>query len=90
MEFGNIQAVSKFNDKYKELLYEDEEVFKLKQEELISKIVKKYGGSRATIMRVLSNYGIHKMKTCLFSMDSRATKPTGSRRKSAADDKKTE
>ncbi len=70
-------------------------MFKLKQEELISKIVKKYGGSRATIMRVLVNYGIHKMKTCLFSMDSQATKPaatkpTGSRRKSAADDKKTE
>lgn len=53
---GNIQAVSKFNDKYKELLHEDEEVFKLKQEELISKIVKKYGGSRATIMRILENY----------------------------------
>ncbi|WP_238808366.1 hypothetical protein [Paenibacillus sp. EKM212P] len=48
--------MSKFNDKYKELLHEDEEVFKLKQEELISKIVKKYGGSRATIMRILANY----------------------------------
>lgn len=53
---GNIQAVSKFNDKYKELLHEDEEVFKLKQEELISKIVKKYGRYRATIMRILENY----------------------------------
>ncbi|MNW37444.1 hypothetical protein D3C74_144870 [compost metagenome] len=55
---GNIQAVSEFNDKYKELLHEDEEVFKLKQEELISKIVKKYGGSRASIMRrLISNKG---------------------------------
>lgn len=69
---GDIQAIAQFNDRWKELLLEDEEVINLNQETLIDRIEKlhkkemvqemrkgkktKRGVSRASIMRYLSEY----------------------------------
>ncbi|ETT50670.1 MULTISPECIES: Mu transposase C-terminal domain-containing protein [Paenibacillus] len=53
---GNVQAIAQFRDKCKDILLENEEIIVLKQEELINRILEKRGGSRASIMRYLSDY----------------------------------
>ncbi|KQX56861.1 MULTISPECIES: Mu transposase C-terminal domain-containing protein [unclassified Paenibacillus] len=53
---NNKQSISQFNDKFNDLLFENEHVIDLKQEDLLERIKKKHGGSRATIMRYLKNF----------------------------------
>ncbi|WP_025693122.1 Mu transposase C-terminal domain-containing protein [Paenibacillus zanthoxyli] len=56
IQAGNIQAIAQFYDKCKDIVLENEEAIELKQEELITRITEKRGGSRASIMRYLSEY----------------------------------
>jgi len=53
---GDKSAERKFLNTYKRFLYDGEEIRDLTQEKLIRRIVEQWGGSRATIMRLLAKY----------------------------------
>lgn len=60
---GDIQSILLFKDKYQNLIEEGEEVSKIRQKDIIPRIIKHYGGSRATILRYFKSYRAAELDT---------------------------